>query len=104
MHSWFYNNILVSLLQGGSRLVLSIHVNQILFLPTTNWLTTSSNAQSPEFCLYFLLMFCPDEDCSPAVETLAFDEPILWLVEREPDRHDILVSVRIESTKKRSAW
>ena len=34
-----------AILQGGSRLVLSIHVDQVLFLPTTNWLTnTSSNA------------------------------------------------------------
>ena len=24
-------------------------------------------------CLYSLLMFCPDEDCSPAVETSEFD-------------------------------
>ena len=32
-------------LQGGSRLVLSIHIDQVLFLPTTNWLTNiSSNA------------------------------------------------------------
>ena len=27
------------ILQGGSRLVLSIHIDQVLFLPTTNWLT-----------------------------------------------------------------
>ena len=30
---------------------------------------------------------CPDEDCSPVVETLAFDDEVceanLWLVERE---------------------
>ena len=77
MPSWFCNNILVSLLQGGSRLVL-MSIRFSFYQPQigSQHRATSSNALSSEFCscLYSLLMFCPDEDCSPAVETLAFDD------------------------------
>ena len=39
------NNFFYLKLQRGSRLVLSMHVDRVLFLPTTNWLTNmSSNA------------------------------------------------------------
>ena len=40
------------LLQGGSQLVLSIHINQVLFLPTTNWLTSLTYHQIKAFDMF----------------------------------------------------
>ena len=57
--------------QRGSRLVLSIYVE---------WGSTNhelASHQMPTFGLLacsLLLDVCPEEDCSPAVETSAFDD------------------------------
>ena len=72
---WSYvgNMGYILVFQGGSRLVLSIHIDQVLFLPTTNWLTNiSSNAdistaglQSSSGQNINMLIFCPDVDVLP---------------------------------------
>ena len=55
--------------QRGSRLVLSIHVDQGS-LSTDHELASQTHHQMPTFRLLgcSLLDVCPEEDCSPVVE------------------------------------